>query len=173
MGKLILICGSNGSGKSRYAESLISRTTGERYYIATMQPQTQENRRRIEKHRLQREGLHFHTLELPWKIADATVSPTSVVLLEDVSNLLGNILFAKGGSKEEALGEILALKERCRLLVAVSISGLCPDGYDGETASYIHGLNHLNKRLAELADVVVTMEDGQPVCEKGDTYALL
>lgn len=173
MGKLILICGSNGSGKSRYAETLISRTTGERYYIATMQPQTQENHRRIEKHRLQREGLHFHTLELPWKIGDATVSPTSVVLLEDVSNLLGNILFAKGGRMEEAFEDILALKERCRLLVAVSISGLCPDGYDGETASYIRGLNDLNERLADLADVVVTMQDGQPVCEKGDLYGIL
>lgn len=172
MGKLVLICGANSSGKSRYAESLISRTTGERYYIATMQPQTQENHRRIEKHRLQRAGLHFQTLELPWKIADATVSPTGVVLLEDVSNLLGNILFAKGGSGEEAFEDILALKERCRLLVAVSISGLRADGYDGETASYIRGLNRLNERLAELADVVVTMRDGQPACEKGDVYAI-
>ena len=42
---------------------------------------------------------------------------------------------------------------------------VCTDFIKGDykTASYIHGLNHLNKRLAELADVVVTMEDGQPV----------
>lgn len=173
MGKLIFICGPNGSGKSRYAESLISNTTGERYYIATMQPQTPENHRRIEKHRLQRKGLLFHTLELPWKIADAPVSSTSVVLLEDVSNLLGNIQFVKGGRLEDALVEILALKERCRLLVAVSISGLCGDGYDRETASYIRGLNHLNERLAVLADVFVTMQGGQPVCEKGDMYGIL
>lgn len=173
MGKLVFICGPNGSGKSRYAENMIARTTGERYYIATMQPKTQENHERIEKHRLQREGLHFHTLELPWKIADADIPFNSVVLLEDVSNLLGNILFVKGGSREEALGEILMLKERCSLLVAVSISGLGEDGYDEETASYIRGLNALNEALAALADVVVTMQDGRPVCEKGDNYAFL
>ena len=95
------------------------------------------------------------------------------MLLEDVSNLLGNILLAKGGSREEALAEILALKDRCRMLVAVSISGLHADGYDAETASYICGLNDLNERLAQLADAVVSMQDGQPVWEKGDLNALL
>ena len=43
MGKLILISGPNGSGKSRYAESLFASAPPERYYIATMVPQTEEN----------------------------------------------------------------------------------------------------------------------------------
>ena len=34
MGTLIMISGANGSGKSRYAERIVARTTGERYYIA-------------------------------------------------------------------------------------------------------------------------------------------
>ena len=172
MGQLVLISGSNGSGKSRYAEKLISRTAGERYYLATMKPQTEENRLRIEKHRRQREGLGFSTFELPWGLEEAAVSPEGVVLLEDVSNLLGNILFERGGSREEALSEILALRDRCCLLVAVTISGLREKGYEGETASYIHGLNHLNQRLSELAEGVVTMREGQPVWEKGDIHGL-
>ena len=98
MGKLILISGANGSGKSRYAELLLSRTTGERYYIATMQPQTPENHQRIAKHRLQRQGLAFHTLELPCGLQNARLPQAAVVLLEDVSNLLGNLLFEHNGT---------------------------------------------------------------------------
>ena len=43
MGTLIMISGANGSGKSRYAERIVARTTGERYYIATMRPCSEEN----------------------------------------------------------------------------------------------------------------------------------
>lgn len=50
MGTLIMISGANGSGKSRYAERIVARTTGERYYIATMRPCSEENLQRIEKH---------------------------------------------------------------------------------------------------------------------------
>ena len=43
MGKLIVVSGPNESGKSAFAESLMSRIPGQRYYIATMAPQTEEN----------------------------------------------------------------------------------------------------------------------------------
>ena len=49
MGKLIVVSGPNESGKSAFAESLMSRIPGQRYYIATMVPQTEENYRRIEQ----------------------------------------------------------------------------------------------------------------------------
>ena len=97
MAVLVLISGSNNSGKSVYAEQLIARTSGSRYYIATMRPCTEDNHRRIEKHRAQRKGLGFETLECPCQIGDAPISADGVVLLEDVSNLLacwGPLCFA-------------------------------------------------------------------------------
>lgn len=51
MGKIILISGPNGSGKSRFAEGLAEKFPGRRYYIATMKPQTEDNLRRIQRHR--------------------------------------------------------------------------------------------------------------------------
>ena len=45
MGTLILVAGENGSGKSRCAENIVAQTTGRRYYIATMQPCSEENLR--------------------------------------------------------------------------------------------------------------------------------
>ena len=62
---LILVFGGSGSGKSRFAEQLASEEQSmERWYIATMHsdgsPETTE---RIRRHRQQRQGKGFHTLE--------------------------------------------------------------------------------------------------------------
>ena len=89
------------------------------------------------------------------------------MLLEDVSNLLANAMFECGGNEESVYGDIEALLSRCRILVAVTITGLREDGYDGETTAYIRALKGLNQRLLARAAAAVTMKDGQPFAEKG------
>lgn len=173
MGTLILISGSNDSGKSAFAEQLVSRTEGQRYYIATMVPYTEENHRRIEKHKKQRAGLGFTTLELPYQVADAPVCANSVVLLEDVSNLLANAIFEKGGTGETVCQDILALADRCRLLIAVTISGLPAGEYDGETQAYITAMEEVNKKLFEKADGAVSMRARTPLWQKGDMDGII
>ena len=168
MGRMVLISGGNGSGKSRYAETLVSRTTGPRHYIATMQPQTEDNFRRVKKHIAQREGLNFTTWELPIHIDQAEIQPNGVVLLEDVSNLLGNTIFSQAGNREDVLDKIVALRNQCSLLIAVTIGGLSSKAYQGETAAYIEDLNSLNESLFALADAAATMVSGSPVWEKGN-----
>ena len=167
MGTLIMISGANGSGKSRYAERIVARTAGERYYIATMRPCSEENLQRIEKHREQRKDLQFTTLECPYQVGAAAVERDGV-LLEDVSNLLANAMFERGGDEASVYADIEALCSRCRLLVAVTITCLRADGYDGETAAYIRALNGLNQRLYDRAAAAVAMKDGAPFAEKGD-----
>lgn len=158
---MILISGANGSGKSAFAESLVTELPGKRYYIATMVAQTKENHARIKKHRSQRSGLGFQTLELPWQLEKAEVDADALVLLEDVSNLLGNGLFSHGGTREQALERILDLHKRCGVLVCVTIGGLSEKGYSGETAAYIRDLQWLNDRLLEEADEAYEMgKDG-------------
>lgn len=158
---MILITGANGSGKSAFAESLVSDFPGKRVYLATMVAETAENRRRVEKHRRQRAGMEFATRELPWHLEQAKIGPADVVLLEDVSNLLANGLFAHGGNKEQALEQILNLERRCGVLLVVSISGLSEKAYSGETAAYIRDLHWLNTKLLEAADEAYEMgKDG-------------
>ena len=164
---LILISGPNGSGKSKFAEELVCRIPGQRYYIATMICQNKENRRRIQKHRSQRAGLSFHTSEQPHALGQVQVPSDGVVLLEDVSNLLANLMFEIHGSVDNALGEILALSKRCKVLVAVTISELCPAGYEGETADYIRALERLNQQLLALSDAAFELHDGTVTCQKG------
>lgn len=173
MAAFVLISGSNNSGKSRYAEQLISQTTGDRYYIATMHPYTEENHRRIEKHRAQRKNLKFETLELPYRVGNAAVTPDGVVLLEDVSNLLANAIFEKNECWDNVFEDICELLDRCRILVAVTISGLKNDGYDAGTQTYIDSLNTLNEKLFERSTVAITMQDRTPTYQKGDIHDLL
>ena len=173
MATLVLISGSNNSGKSIYAEQLIAKTTGDRYYIATMRPYTEDNYHRIEKHRAQRQGLGFETIECPYQVRNAPVSLDGVVLLEDVSNLLANTIFEKGGDSDSVFHDICALTDRCRVLVAVTIAGLKDEDYDAETVAYINGLNEINQKLFDKASVAISMQEGTPVYQKGDAHVLI
>ena len=167
MGNLIFVSGPNGSGKSLFAESLVAQTQGPRYYIATMDAATEENRLRIEKHRKQRAHLGFETLERSNCVGRDTFPEGSVVLLEDVSNLLSNVLFAEGGTMEAVFADFCNLLQNCSLLIAVTIADLDEAAYDGETAAYIRSLNTLNRKLFDMAQTAFTMEGGKPILKKG------
>ena len=170
MGKLVLVSGKNNSGKSMFAEKLLAKYGSMRYYIATMIPKTDDNYERIKKHKKQREGLGFTTLELPYTISCECFEPDSFVLLEDVSNLLGNNIFEKNKGVDEVFGDILNLLKKCKVLVAVTISGLENIGYDTDTAMYINSINEINKKLYDAAMVSVKMINKKPVYEKGDEH---
>ena len=160
--ELELILGPNGSGKSLFAESEAVRSGGSLVYLATMIPQTPDNFARIEKHRRQRADKGFRTVECGWEIDQIAASSADAVLLEDASNLLANGIFAHGASGDEALRQILALADRTRKLIVVSIEGLLEAGYNAETAAYIRALNALNAALAQRACAVYRMEQGVP-----------
>lgn len=173
MGKLVLICGANDSGKSVYAEKLVGSMNGEKFYIATMQPVNDDNHRRILKHRKQREGLGFETLEMPYDIDKAAVYRDSLVLLEDVSNLMANSSFELGLGPDAVFESITALAVRCGLLAAVTISGLVSKDCDADTAAYIDNLNYLNGMLFLASDCAVEMRGGKAHVLKGDINAFL
>lgn len=152
-----LIYGPNSSGKSKYAEDVAVASGNKLIYLATMIPQNEENQRRIEKHRIQRQGKGFQTIEASWNIGEIEADPDTVILLEDASNLVANGIFVHGKDAETALQDILTLAKRCKKLIIVSIGGLTAEGYDVETTNYIEQLNWLNKRLTEEAVTVVEM----------------
>lgn len=62
-----LVTGGSGSGKSVYAEKRIcqlqKKNDSQLYYIATMFPYGEETQRKIDRHRVQRAGKGFETLE--------------------------------------------------------------------------------------------------------------
>lgn len=92
---LTLVIGGSGSGKSAFAEALAARLDGHGIYLATMMTyDDEESRKRIRRHRRQRAGLGFETLERATDLAGAEVPSDANILLEDLSNLLANEMFS-------------------------------------------------------------------------------
>ena len=166
---LSLIIGGAGSGKSALAESLCCALDGPRLYLATMEPFDGECRARIARHRSQRAGKGFRTLERYADLAGAAVPAGASVLLEDLGNLTANELYRPDGGGEAAvLAGVLALRGRCAHLTAVTnevFSGGA--AYAGDTLRYLGALARVNRRLAAEADTVVEVVCGLPNLLKG------
>jgi adenosylcobinamide kinase/adenosylcobinamide-phosphate guanylyltransferase len=122
---ITLVLGPNGSGKSAFSEGVITRiSVGARYYVATMIPYGEDGAARVEKHRKQREAMGFITFEQPVSVSALSLPADASVLLEDVSNLLGNTIFGAVGDEDAAFEDIAALCMKCKNAVLVSIDGL-------------------------------------------------
>lgn len=177
-GRLILVTGGSGSGKSAWAErTLLSRAAGRAVYLATMENTGAEAAARVERHRAMRArhgqeaGRTFVTLERPVDIGGAAVEPGDAVLLEDLGNLLANEIWSPAGvgpdrAVERIFSGLCTLRERAELLVVVS-NEVFSDGtaYDPETMAYIRSLGSLHRRLAAIACRTVEVVCGIPLAQ--------
>ncbi len=167
---MTLITGGSKSGKSAAAESLAAELPGKKFYIATMEPFGAEAEAAITRHRRQREGKGFVTVERYTDVARAPISPGSVVLLECVANLCANETFSAkvADPVEKIAADIAELNRRAGELIVVT-SQVGGDGffYPPETAEYIRNIGRINGKLAEMADRVIETVCGIPVILKG------
>ena len=157
---MILVTGASASGKSAFAERLVTESgRRRRVYLATMASWDEECRKRIERHKELRAGKRFETIECPTDIEGAVLPKGSVVLLECMSNLAANELFRDDlvHNDVQAAGEricrgIERLMEAAGELVVVT-NEVFEDGerYSEETESYRRLLGGLNIWLAERA----------------------
>ena len=167
---LTIIIGGSGSGKSAFAERLAADLPGTRIYLATMAAGDPESLERIARHRQQRRGLGFETLERPLDLEGAELPADANVLLEDLSNLLANEMFSpEGGGMDAVRRGLDALIRRCRNLTVVS-NEIFSGGteYEGETLAYMQNLALLNRFVAERADLAVEVVCGLPNVLKGE-----
>ncbi len=174
---MILVTGGSSSGKSAYAEQLLTKTneTDARYYIATMRVWDEEGRERVKKHRMLREGKGFSTIEQPADIIGVLdrIRPGSCVLLECMSNLVANEMFDGGETHparevaDKILGQTQALDGAASLLIVVT-NNVFEDGIDYEpsTMEYLRALGMVNNQLAARAEQVVEVVAGIPVALK-------
>lgn len=172
---LTVVTGGSGSGKSEYAEQLImSLDSAKRYYIATMKPFGEEGQKRIARHRKQRDGRGFLTIEQYTQLEAVEIFYGADALLECMSNLVANEIFDEnvGRSAGETCRDIIMgvekLNLRCENLVIVT-NEVFSDGnsYDKETEEYIRCMGMINRSLAQMADCVVEVVYSIPVVLKG------
>ena len=169
---LTLVIGGAASGKSEYAESLVLKTTGPRYYLATMQVWDEECAKRVEKHRAMRKEKQFETIESPISLDKIRIPNRGIVLLEDLGNLTANELYDPKGAgvntAEAILYGVEILYKQCEHLIVVGnevFSGGAD--YAGDTGRYLLALAQVNNAFAARADAVVRVVCGIPVYYKG------
>lgn len=166
---IALLTGGSGCGKSTYAEKIIAAMPREkRVYIATMQVYDEESVRRVARHRAQRADKGFTTYESPKNLGGVPVEEGSIVLLEDLVNLVANEMF-DGGDWTRICGALDALAKKCRHLVIVT-NDVFSDGvtYAESTREYLRNLAEVNRHAAEMADYVAEVVYSIPITLKGE-----
>ncbi len=166
---ITFVIGGSGSGKSEYAESIITGyEPGKRYYIATMQAFDDEAREKIKRHRRMRSSKGFETVECQTNLPGAQIEPGADVLLECISNLVANEMFDPKGAREDTISSVLEgidrLREISRNLVIVSNNVFGEgDSYTAETRKYVGNIAKINGKIAQRADAVYEVVFGIPL----------
>jgi adenosylcobinamide kinase / adenosylcobinamide-phosphate guanylyltransferase len=163
-----LVLGGARSGKSRYAESVITALPPPWTYVATAEPRDAEMAERIAAHRARR-GLHWRTIEAPHDLAGMLRANDAAPVLVDCLTLwLSNLLLADADIEAEIgkLEEALALSAAPVALVANEVGyGIVPANALARRFRDLQG--SLNQRIAARADRVVLVVAGLPLVVKG------
>ena len=170
---LTLVLGGARSGKSRFAESLITRQSPPWVYVATAGIGDAEMAQRIALHQARR-GDSWSTLEAPRDLAGALeASRLSPVLVDCLTLWLANLLLAEANIEQETarLERALAQRDAPVALVANEVgSGIVPENALARRFRDLQGA--LNQRIAAQADRVVLTVAGLPLYVKGSPKEL-
>lgn len=169
-----VVIGGSGSGKSNFAENITLKNKlqhSKKLYVATMEHFSSEAKIRIEKHKLQRLGKGFKTIEV-YSGMDKLRLDThyDFILLECISNLVSNYMFSKnsGNILNYVTNSINKLKEHSDHLIVVS-NDIFNDtlNYDNKTLEYIKTLGQVNCYLAKTFDNVIECQCNNAIIQKG------
>ena len=168
------ISGGCKNGKSFYAQRVARAGGRPLYYIATMIPGDDEDLARIRRHRDERAGWGFETLECGRDILSCLdgADPGGSFLLDSVTALLSNEMFPPGGVDTDAPQRVAAALEAfiAHAPNTVLVSDyIFSDAllYDDLTEAYRRGLAHIDRRLAARCDNVIEVVGGQFIVHKG------
>lgn len=166
---LTLVIGGARSGKSAFAEGLVTTTSRPRRYIATAEAWDDEMRDRIDRHRLDR-GVDWTTVEAPLDLpaALASAAAVEVVLIDCATLWLTNHLLADHDLGHETASLITALATCAAPVVMVSNEvgwGIVPE--NALARQFRDAQGRLNQRLAAEAGLVVAVIAGLPLVLKG------
>lgn len=166
---LALVVGGARSGKSAFAERLVTQSARPRRYIATAEAWDDEMRTRIAQHRHDR-GADWTTVEAPLDLAAALADarPDEAVLVDCATLWLTNHLLAEHDLESETARLLAALGASPAPVVIVSNEtgwGIVPDNPLARRFRDEQG--RLNQRLAAASTLVVTVIAGLPMVLKG------
>ena len=172
----IFVLGGCKNGKSYYAQHLAkAQETNALYYVATMKSADSEDDKRIERHRQERDGWGFMTIEQPADIESILQKCDcgGSFLLDSLTALLSNEMFLPDGSVNELAERkiengLLSILDKIENIVIVS-DYIYSDAkiYDPLTEKYRKSLARLDRTMAEKCDVVLEIAFSSLIIHKG------
>jgi adenosylcobinamide kinase/adenosylcobinamide-phosphate guanylyltransferase len=165
-----LVLGGARSGKSSFAERLVSESGLAPHYLATAEAGDAEMAERIAHHRARR-GDGWVTIEEPLALAEAVAeaaSPDRALLADCLTLWLSNLLFADRDLEAEAAGLCAALARATGPIVLVSNEvgmGLVPD--TPLSRRFRDAQGRLNQAVAATVPAVAFVAAGLPLWLKG------
>ena len=169
--RLILVTGGARSGKSRFARQMAEQGNGgPRLFIATAVGCDADMRRRIARHRRERDA-RWATLEesarLPERLPARHLCPGGILLFDCLPTFVTNLLLSKQ-SPSAIRSRVRAILKACRrpgvtaLFVSNEVGlGLVPDHPLGREFRDLLGI--VNQEVARSADEVYLLVAGLPV----------
>lgn len=174
MGKTILVLGGCRSGKSSFALSL-AKGYKEKVYLATCDPQDEEMRERVQRHREERGG-GWKTLEEPLDVPAVVEGCRAEALLLDCVTLwISNLLWKEKDplAMADALINSLEKFPGAAILVSNEVgSGIVPE--NALARRFRDATGEINQKLAAAAHEVVLVTAGIPqYLKKTDPFFLV
>lgn len=174
----VFISGGCKNGKSTYAERIavsMAASAPPLYYIATMRPSDDEDIARIKRHRKNREGLGFSTVELETDITQILdrCDTRGTFLLDSTTALLSNEMFDREGNYSACAGEKVAdglhsiLSQLSDIVIVSDYIYSDATVYDKLTQSYRKALAQADRTCAKMSDVVIEVCYGTLIFHKG------
>jgi adenosylcobinamide kinase / adenosylcobinamide-phosphate guanylyltransferase len=164
--RLTLVLGGARSGKSQYAESLVTALPPPWTYVATAEARDAEMAERIAAHRARR-GAGWRTIEEPHDVASILAADEGTILVDCLTLWLSNRMLA-GADMDAEINALEVSLDVClnpKVLVSNEVGfGIVPDNALARRFCDLQG--RLNQRLAARADRVVLVVAGLPLMVK-------
>lgn len=176
----IFISGGCKNGKSTYALKMASAMAGADqkralYYVATMRAGDDEDLQRIRRHRHNRQGMGFVTVEQERDIIQILDScdRSGTFLIDSTTALLANEMFSRDGGCREDAGEKVA--DELRILISDLENIVFVSDYiyadvafcDETTREYCKSLAAIDRVCAKYCDIVIEAAYGKFCVHKG------
>ena len=164
MSRVTLVLGGARSGKSRFAEGLARDLPSPKTYLATAEAFDEEMRQRIARHREDRAGDGWQTVEAPLDPAAVISGAEGVVLMDCVTVWLGNMMHHGRDIRAAVSGLCGALASTSARVILVSNEvGLSIVPENAMARRFRDEQGFANQKLAKVADAAYFIAAGLPL----------
>jgi len=171
----VLLIGGSKGGKSMMAQNIVRDTNRSNLvYLASMEPVDEEDNARILRHKQERDGWGFVTVEQPrdLQLCLHKIPKDSAVLFDSVTALLANEMFSSKDVDFDAptrvYDEIFQLCNHAHdVIIICDYIFSDAEDYDEVTEAYRKGLANICRRLADICDAVGEVSCGIVKWHKG------